>query len=389
MPELLLSRNSLGQNAQAVIGQRHGPTNIVDFSLEGLEPATEYFYSVRVRSGTNPEAGGRFRTFPLGIASFRFAFASCAQTGSEHEVFRTILQFDPIFFLHLGDLHYRDIEQNDQSRFEGAYDEVFGSAAQGELYANVPLIYVWDDHDFAGNNSDGLAASRVACRLAYQECVPHYPLALGTGDMPICQTFSVGRVRFIVTDLRSNRSPAKAPDGPDKTMLGAAQKDWFKRELIGAKSNSALIFWVSSVPWTGRSHKGDGWEVFEAERREIADFLKANAIRNLCILSADAHMLGADDGRNGDFATGGGAAVPSLQAAPLDRPASFKGGPYSHGYYLPKLGEGCFGLVDVHDDGREINVSFTGRNDRGDTKVSLIFTVAPDGELRCAPPGSA
>jgi hypothetical protein len=103
-----------------------------------------------------------------------------------------------------------------------------------------------------------------------------------------------------------------------------------------------------------------GWAAFPTERQEIADFIKVNGIRNLCLLSGDAHMLGAGDGRNGDFAKDGGAPVPSLQAAPLDRPASFKGGPYSHGYYLPERGEGCFGLVEVHDNGREINAPFTG-----------------------------
>jgi phosphodiesterase/alkaline phosphatase D-like protein len=108
-------------------------------------------------------------------------------------------------------------------------------------------------------------------------------------------------------------------------MLGTVQKEWFKRELLAEKSRFALIFWVSSVPWTGKSHTGDGWAAFPIERQEIADFIKLNGIRNLCLLSGDAHMLGADDGRNGDFAKDGGAPVPSLQAAPLDRPASFNG----------------------------------------------------------------
>ena len=72
-------------------------------------------------------------------------------------------------------------------------------------------------------------------------------------------------------------------------------------------------------------------------------------------------MLGAGDGRNGDFA-GGGAPPPSLQATPLDRQASFEGGPYSHGFYLPERSEVCFGFVELHDDGREIVVLFSGRN---------------------------
>jgi phosphodiesterase/alkaline phosphatase D-like protein len=55
-------------------------------------------------------------------------------------------------------LHYRNINQNDRTLFRQAYSEVFGSRAQGALYANVPLIYVWDDHDFNPDNSDRFAS---------------------------------------------------------------------------------------------------------------------------------------------------------------------------------------------------------------------------------------
>jgi alkaline phosphatase D len=385
--QLFLSLDARAWDARSIAGQRIERGDTAEFHIDALQPDTEYIYGFSAQPRSNSvEAAGRFRTLPQGAASFRFAFASCAQTGSEHKVFRTILGRDPLFFLQVGDLHYRNINRNDRELFQEAYREVFGSRAQGSLYANVPLVYVWDDHDFGPDNSDRFSPGRIASRLTYQECVPHYPLAFGKGDVPICYAFSVGRVRFVVTDLRSERSPAKSPDTPDKTMLGTAQKEWFKRELLAVKSSFTLIFWVSSVPWTGKSQTGDGWAAFPAERQEIADFLKVNGIRNLCLLSGDAHMLAADDGRNGDFATGGGAPLPSLQAAPLDRQASFKGGPYSHGFYLPERGEGCFGFVELHDDGREINVLFTGRNHRDEKKVSLRFTVAEDGGLRCSPP---
>ena len=69
------------------------------------------------------------------------------------------------------------------------------------------------------------------------------------------------------------------------------------------------------------------------ERREIADFIKSNHIGGVCILHGDSHMLAADDGSNSDYATGGGAPIPVMCAAPLDRDPSIKGGPYSQGVY--------------------------------------------------------
>jgi hypothetical protein len=115
--------------------------------------------------------------------------------------------------------------------------------------------------------------------------------------------------------------------------------------------------------------------VFSSERRELADFIKSNRIQGLCILHGDGHMLGADDGRNSDYATGGGAPIPVMCAAPLDQEPSLKGGPYSQGVYRVRSGEGCFGLLQVTDHGTHLDVNFSGRNDRDEEKIALRFTV--------------
>ena len=87
-------------------------------------------------------------------------------------------------------------------------------------------------------------------------------------------------------------------------------------------------------------------------------------------------MLAADDGSHADFATGGGAPIPVMCAAPLDQEPSLKGGPYSQGVYRAKKGEGCFGLVTVTDEGGPISVRFSGRNNKDEEKISLEFSVA-------------
>jgi hypothetical protein len=121
----------------------------------------------------------------------------------------------------------------------------------------------------------------------------------------------------------------------------------------------------------------DHWSVYSTERREIADFIKSNQIRGVCILHGDAHMLAADDGTHSDYATGGGAPLPVMAAAPLDKDASIKGGPYSHGVYRVRNpdGEGAFGLITITDRGREIAVHYSGRNNQNEEKVKLDFTV--------------
>jgi hypothetical protein len=86
-------------------------------------------------------------------------------------------------------------------------------------------------------------------------------------------------------------------------------------------------------------------------------------------------MLAADDGSHSDFATGGGAPIPIMCAAPLDQASSIKGGYYSQGVYRVRPGEGGFGLLTVTDSNDQIDVAYSGRNNKNEEKISLKFSV--------------
>lgn len=390
--------------------------DVTEFMLTNLAPDTQYYYGVEIDGRLDRARHGAFRTFPAaGPASFQFAFASCAHTGSTSDVFDRIRENRPLFFLQMGDFHYLDIQTNSRARFRAAYDTVLASPQQSEMYRHIPLVYMWDDHDFGGNNSNRRAPTLEAARLTYEEYVPHYPLAFPQ-DGALGHSFSVGRVKFIVTDLRSQRDPAPAKDTPKKTMMGEAQKEWFKQELLQSNGKYPLICWMSTVPWIGQAGTNvyknvgtnqygyihhtnlmarpapasadaggtnkpaapspeDYWSVFSNERHEIADFIKTNHIQGVCILHGDSHMLAADDGSHSDYATGGGAPLPVMCAAPLDQEPSLKGGPYSQGVYRVRKGEGCFGLVTITDQGARIDVAYSGRNNKNEEKISLRFSV--------------
>ncbi len=366
-PDMSTPSYSLPDTANAALNNR-----VVVLPINGLAPNTQYFYMVEVSGVMDSAMPGRFHTFPTGAASFTLALGSCARTASAHTVFETIRLHDPLFFLHMGDLHYLNIAVNDRNVFRRAFDTVLASVTQSHLYRDVAIAYVWDDHDFGPNNSDSLAPGREASRLTYQEYVPHYPLAAGTGNVPIYQSFSVGRVRFIVTDSRSARSPAIAPDNASKTMLGTTQKAWFKQQLLDANGVYPLIVWVNSLPWIGVTGD-DGWYLYTTERREIANFIKDNQIKGLCQVSGDAHMLAIDDGSHSDYATGGGASFPVFQTAALDQSGSIKGGPYSEGAYA---GGGQFGLMTVTDTGGPfIGVQWSGRTYTNVQRVGYTFSV--------------
>jgi phosphodiesterase/alkaline phosphatase D-like protein len=157
--------------------------------------------------------------------------------------------------MNMGDFHYQDIRTNRPSLFRAAYDAVLASPQQADLYRSVPLVYMWDDHDYGGNNSNRKSTSHDAARSTYEEYVPHYPFVQADLDEPIYQTFTVGRVKFIITDLRSDRDDPKDKDDETKSLLGSKQKKWFKEQLLEANGKYPLICWMTSVPWIGEKGK--------------------------------------------------------------------------------------------------------------------------------------
>lgn len=349
---------------------------VVRFTAAGLRPDALHFH--RIVAGGDTGTVGTFRTFPVSgaPASFHFAFSSCARTASNHAVWAEIQRRAPLLFLHFGDLHYEDITVDDRAAFRAAIARVLTAPAQAALYRAVPIAYVWDDHDFGPNNSDRTSPSRAASHAAYRELVPHYPIASPGRDGPIAQAFSIGRVRFIILDTRSQRDPVNQNDDDAKSMIGAWQKQWLKRELLSSADRHPLIFLVTSVGWTSADRRNDNWGNYQTERTELANFIKQHGLASrLCILTGDAHMLAVDDGRNGDYATGGGAPIRQLMAAPLDHRGSYKGGPYSGGAVLPAIGEGQFGLVTVEDTGAQLTVLFQGLNQSGAERLRFAFTV--------------
>ncbi len=353
------------------MGIRNG--DVWRFELAGLVPGTEYEYTVVVGGSPVPERTGKFTTRASGPMSFKVAVASCARLGSNGRVFETILAQDPDLFISSGDLFYVDHART-ADHFTDAYLQTLTQPAQAALLAAVPVAYVWDDHDYGGNDSDSTAPTRQEALTAYHRNVPHYPLPAADA---IYQSFAIGRVQFILLDDRSHRDPKTDGDGPDKTMLGHKQLDWLRQRLL-ASDDYALTVLVSQVPWIATPRDGaDHWAGYAYERQVIANFIAANSIDNLLMVTGDAHLVAVDDGTNTDYSVSteststGNASFPLLHAAALDRPGSVKGGPYSEGMHP---GGGQFGLIEVIDTGSDsITVHLRGLDWEGTELVGYSF----------------
>lgn len=336
-------------------GWNASTTRLLHLSLDHLQANTSYTWS-----GTG-DVAGRFTTPPAAGTRFNFTFAlgSCADNDSNSDIFAFMARNqDPLFFVHMGDLHYGNLEVNDEREFAKLYDRTL-LHNQSRLYNNLPVVYMWDDHDFGPNNADKSSPSRPAALATYRRFTPHYALPGIEADSAVFHSFAIGRVLFLVTDTSSQRQ--------GKTTLGKEQLDWLLGQLAWLASPSSphqAGVWVNTMPWIDDFYK---WGEFAQERERIAgEITRLELSRKLIIVSGDAHMLAVDDGTN---AKGG---VSVFHAAAIDAKPTTKGGPYSHGAFP---GRNQYGTVRVADNGREICFTFQGWRftGRGTAKRMVVF----------------
>ena len=348
----LLISTSPDQNDSAIV-YRHqlpGTEPIETVQVEGLTNNTQYFYFIADNSSSDESDAdqrykGKFRTpQPEGTRfNFKVATAGCATTGTKASVFRHIADDDPLLFLHLGDFHYGDLNVDNVTRRITEIDKVMGSKPQAELWSSVGFTVMWDDHDWLGDESRGEGIGREAALESYRLAFPYHgplPASLndaysGQKELPPYHAFTIGTVRFIISDLRSESS--------DKHIYSEEQKQWLFQEIAGASSFDFVV-WVTPSPWIGPYKKDDTWWGHPEDRSELSDFITSTiggtgGPKNLIAISSDAHMLGFDDGSNSYYGTAkeNGTSpseifsFPVLQSGPMDRLGSAKGGPYSDG----------------------------------------------------------
>ena len=392
---------------------------IATFKIDNLEEDQKYYYVIIAGGRRYPKNHGNYLTFKTVKVhqqyDFAIGFSSCAggrvldvildDGVSNNKIFDVIHKYNnpPLsLFVHMGDLHYRNDFLNEETNIDDYrknYDKVMSQDRQRNLYQNLPIAYIWDDHDYGPNNSDTTHSLKYIASKAYREQVPHYSLVESVEETSqtgaIYQSFVIGRVKFIMTDNRFYKDKLTEENRfIGNSILGTKQKQWFFEQLRQGKQNQnankeRLTIWVNSIPWIAGGEgfeTKDAWDRYPAERREIANFIKDNGIDKLLMISGDAHMLAVDDGEEGSansYAENGGGSFPIIHAASLDSNPSVKGGPYNGAKYIINpneedvergaiKGRKQWGVLHFTDDGNKIEVKVELKK-KNKTKIEQVF----------------
>ncbi|MGH6921456.1 MAG: alkaline phosphatase D family protein, partial [Geminicoccaceae bacterium] len=238
--------------------------------VAGLRPATRYFYKVLIDDRAGPAATTSFVTPPPDVTAgrLRFAMTSCVGLPEDAAPAWAELADVPIdLLLQLGDNVYAgSTDPEVQRRIYYAHRRI---PVHRAVVARTPSLAIWDDWDYAGNNSDGTVAGKELSLKTFKQLWPN-PGYGQPSDPGVYFKISWGHVDFFMLDGRYHRSPNDAPDNGQKTMLGPAQLAWLKRELAG--SDATFKFLASGGEWESRGRE-DSWRSFLRERNELFRFI--------------------------------------------------------------------------------------------------------------------
>jgi alkaline phosphatase D len=289
-------------------------------ALETLVPATRYVYEV---SQDDARTRGSFVTAPRpeADAPVRLVWSGdlgangyCRDVEDGYRIFRTMARRQPNFFLFIGDTVYADqpcgvrphVPGTDYvaktlAEFHGKHRYNRADPALQEFFRTTSVFAMWDDHEVRNNFA---GPTEPLMPVGLRALLDYWPIQ-GPPDEPrrLYRTVRWGRhVEALILDTRQYRTDNAESDGPAKTMLGAAQREWLLRGLASSDATWKLV--VTSVPlgmFTGGRYS-DSWSRanlfgfprttptgFVHERDLILRSIRDQGVRNVVFLSGDVH----------------------------------------------------------------------------------------------------
>lgn len=290
------------------------------FTLSDLEASTDYALQVEARqpgSGTiGSSLGGRFRTAPPPDEPARVVFAATTgqaypdqdAPGGGYKIYRAILELQPSFFVHTGDILYYDQWAKTLELARWGWARMFSLPTNVEFHRLVPSYFMKDDHDTLSNDSWPSMESQFMGEFTFAQGQAVFLEQMPMGARTY-RTFRWGQdLQIWLVENRDYRSANTDPDGPEKTIWGTEQKAWFMETV--AASDATFRVLISPTPMLGPYNEGEidnhtNLEGFYHEGEEIRSFLAAQD--NMIVICGDRHyQYVIEDAETGlrEFATG-------------------------------------------------------------------------------------
>jgi hypothetical protein len=340
-------------------------------------------------SGT-PGGGGGGTTPPATVTKFKIGLWSCLNNSTSAIFDRMRTAFTGTDRLtHLvchGDFFYDDTSSGHTAHWNAK----ISSSGLGTLINSLEdpddFHYTPSDHDstFQSNGTgvqypSAIAAFNSEYRTKWPNRAPQLP------SNGIYHTWVEGRVRFIVLDERTFKSPNANTDNSSKTVLGATQKTWFKNLIASADYPLIVVF--GDNPVVGTTTAGDdGWKGYNTERQELATALNASPVY-VIRTNGDMHCLAISNNQFGY--------KKCYQSSPAHNDTKVKESGAGLTSSYPTNGSSAegdvmemFGVLTIEDNTQTIAVTWDGYSADGTKRLTdTVSIAAPTSTPGTPPPG--
>lgn len=246
----------------------------------------------------------------------RIAFGACADQAKEQPIWEAVLASNPDLFVFLGDNIYADTR--DMNVVRAKYAMLAAKPGFQRLKASVPLIAIWDDHDFGEDDAGGDYPMKAETRAIFCDFWGEAATSPRRTRDGIYASYVFGpagrRVQIILPDLRWNRTPIQKLDlggkpyktwaearaaanapvpgpyerNPDTaaTMLGEPQWRWLEAQL---RQPADLRILGSSLQVLADFAGWEGWINYAHDHQRLFDLMRETRAERLFCLSGDTH----------------------------------------------------------------------------------------------------
>ena len=230
-----------------------------------------------------------------------------------HKIYPSMSQLKPDFYVHTGDIEYMDkpfpyAMTEELMRFK--WNRLFSLPFQRSFYNNHTSYFMKDDHDVGYDDSYpgkdyGTVSFERGLEIFDEEQFPSHSKRY--------KTIRWGKdLQIWIVEGRNYRNQNYLKDGPDKTIWGATQKQWFYDTVMASDASFKVLITSSPILGPDRKNKNDNLSNrgYAHEQAEILNFIKKQ--KNLFIVNGDRHWQYVTHVKNTDlweFGCGAGADV--------------------------------------------------------------------------------
>ncbi|MFL2577081.1 MAG: alkaline phosphatase D family protein [Flavobacteriaceae bacterium] len=269
------------------------------FVLDKLHPGKTYELLVEARPEngiTSAQMKGKFKTPPDINSSRKIVFGASTCQGypdqdhpDGYKIYPFLESLDLDFFVHAGDILYYDNLAKNKSMAHYHWDRMFSLPTNKSFHAQVTSYFEKDDHDAWFNDSYRGIKSSFMGDFTFDQ-----GLAVFRQEMPIkdktYRTFRWGKdLQIWLVEGRDYRSPNTQADGPDKTIWGKEQMEWFKQTVEASDATFKILISPTPVIGPDRSQKKDNHsnKGFYHEGEIIRKFIASQP--NMYVICGDRH----------------------------------------------------------------------------------------------------